>query len=98
MEPDLRAAHQPVSIFEPDLRAAVEAEQILEEAAEIALAQRTAEPVRHAERTLVPRYTQCRRQRHEREIRLSEIDVQIRIVLRRRLGGRRGDAADHQRD
>ena len=83
VDADLRAAHDAEAILETDLRTAVEAEQVSGEVAEVALSERPREPVRDPEGALVPRHAQRRRQRHECEIRLGQVDVQVRIVRRR---------------
>ena len=91
MNADLRTAHEAEAVLEADLRAAVEAEQIARQVAEIAVAKRTRETMRHAERALELRQAQRRRQRDQGEIGLREVDVQIGIVLRLR-GGRRRES------
>ena len=52
VDADLRARHDAEAVLEPDLRAAVEAEEVLGQVAEVALAERTREAVGDAERAL----------------------------------------------
>ena len=75
MDADLRSARQPVSQFETDLRAGVESEEVRRKIAKVSLSERSREPVRDAERQLVHRHPQRRRQRREIEIRLERIDA-----------------------
>ena len=81
---DLRTSPESEAVLEADLRAGVEAEQIPCQIAEIAVAERPRKAMRHAECALELRQAQRRRQRDQREIGLSEVDVQIGIVLRLR--------------
>jgi hypothetical protein len=94
MDADLRAAEKSEAILQPDLRAAVQTEEVLGKLSEVAITERTCEAVRHAESAPVPRHAQCRGERHQREVRLDQADVQIGIVLRclrcLRSSGRRG--------
>ena len=82
MDADLCPAHDSKPVLETDLRAAVEAEQIRGKVAEASVVERTGEAMRDAKRALEPRQAQRRRQRHEREVGLSEVDVEIGIILR----------------
>ena len=89
VDADLRARAQPVAQLEADLRARVEAEEVGQQIAEIAAAERTREAVRHAERDLVLRQAQRRRQRGEIEVGLQRIEPDVGIrCLRWLCGGR----------
>ena len=81
VDADLRASHDAEPVLEADLRAAVEAEEIRGEVTEIALPERTRKAMRDAERALVLRDAQRRRQVDEREVRLRSIRIPIRIVV-----------------
>ena len=84
VDSDLRAAKDAEAIFEADDGAAVEPEQVADQVAEIAVAERAAKAMRDAKRALVARHAQRRGQRREREVGLREVDVAIGIVFLRR--------------
>ena len=68
------------NLYQPDLRARIDAEEVLQEIAEITLAQRSAKPVRDAECALESRQPERRRHRDDGEVRLQRHQIQIRIV------------------
>ena len=79
MDPDLRAAGEAIPQLESDLRPRIEAEEVRREIAEVSLAERPREPVRDAERQLVHRHPQRRRQRRKVEIGLERVDPCVGI-------------------
>ena len=87
IDADLCAAREPVAQLEPDLRPRVESEEVGQQIAEIAPAERTREAVRHAERELVRRQAKRRRQFSEIEVGLQRIQPDIGIRRLRRLCG-----------
>jgi hypothetical protein len=80
---DLRRTHDPKPVLEANLRATVEAEEITRKVTEASIAERARKSVRDPERALELRHTQRGRERYEGEVRLSEVDIEIGIVLRR---------------
>ena len=76
----LGAAEQPEAVLEPDLGAAVEAEEVLDQIHEVALAERPREAVGDAEAALVPGQPQRRRQADQGEVGLGEVDVEVGVV------------------
>ena len=83
------ARNSPKRYLEPDLRAAVEAEEVLDQIAEVALAERPREAVGDAERALVPGQPQGRRQADQGEVGLGQVDVEVGIVVLGRRTARR---------
>ena len=81
MDACLQPAHQAEAVLETDLRAGVEAEEIAGQIAEISIAERPPETVRHAEGALEPRQAQRRRQRHDGEVGLRDAEIEIRVVV-----------------
>ena len=81
------------SVLEADDGAVVQAEQISQQVPEVAFAKRAAEAMCHAKRALHRRHAKGRRQAHEREVRLREVEHgRVVVVL-----GERGRCG-HQRE
>ena len=70
MNADLGAGHDAETVFETDLRTAVESEEVAGEIAEVAGAERTAEPVRDPECAREPGNLERGRQADDGEVRL----------------------------
>ena len=87
MDADLRTRGEAVTQLEADLRARIKSEKVRRQIAEVSLPQRTGEPVRDAERQLVHRHSQRRRQRRKVEVGLEGIHPNVRIRLRVILDG-----------
>jgi hypothetical protein len=79
VNPDLRARTQTVPEAEPDERARVQAEEVLDEAAEVSLPEGPREPVRDAEVPLPVRHAQRGRQRREVEVGLQQVDAAVLV-------------------
>ena len=81
IDAELRAAERRVFQVEADLRARIEAEEALDEIAEVAVAHRPQEAVRQPERQLALRQPQVGVERRDVEVRLRVVRIAIRIVV-----------------